>query len=275
MSTSTASAASDRPLDPKIGLMYCAATHLIPLFKLGSIDIGLARKMAVSAIAAYEPESRADYVNVARTIAFSMAALAVLGRTASGDMSHAEQMHAYGKANTLNRSADQSERTMMRRWKYHETNQSTPNPQERTEVPIDPTPEPVQPVDAAMEAEIGAAIAEAMRQYHGDATQAAAQPPPEPVAPTPNRPSPNQASPNQAPANRAASNRAAPDWAAPHPVSAHATPSADSAIRYASPGQDTARGQTTSDRASTLRDRLLRDSAMPHATAPTVRHPPG
>ena len=108
MSNPPASNETSPPIDPKIGLILTAAEHLIPLFQSSAIDIPLARKMAFSAIEAYRPETRADFVNVARTIAFSMAALALLGQAASQDMTMPEKMRAFGRANALNRSADQS-----------------------------------------------------------------------------------------------------------------------------------------------------------------------
>jgi hypothetical protein len=143
--------------DPMLGLLYAAAYHLMPLFKIGTIDDDLARQMAVSAIEAYQPETRADYLNVARTIACSMTALALLGKTASPDMPLPEQMRAYGRANALNRSADQSERTMMQRRRYQKANP----PVEQPEL----LPAANAPEMAIAEAEIGAAVADLMREY--------------------------------------------------------------------------------------------------------------
>jgi hypothetical protein len=103
------------PIDPRMGLLLTVADHLIPLFNIGAIDAPLARRMALSAVYAYDPETPADFINVGRTIAFSMAALGLLGKAASADMTFPQQMRAFGRANALNRSADQSERTMMLR----------------------------------------------------------------------------------------------------------------------------------------------------------------
>jgi hypothetical protein len=133
--------------------MYGVANLLIPLFISSFVDVALAREMAVSAIEAYQPATRADYVNIARTIAFSMSALALLGQAAGQDMMAPEKMRAFGRANALSRSADQSERTMMLR--HHHQNA---NP--RVEQPSDPALEQV-PDDA----EVQAAVAEAMREY--------------------------------------------------------------------------------------------------------------
>ena len=103
--------ASNRPLSPaeaQTCLMFIAARGLVPLFKIGTVDTDSALRAAASAIEAYRPETRADYVNIARTIAFSMAAVTLLGQAAAADIPMPQKMHAYGRANALHRSADQS-----------------------------------------------------------------------------------------------------------------------------------------------------------------------
>jgi hypothetical protein len=102
------------------GLLLGIANELIPLFTHGNMDRANARSMALSALQAYQPETHADYVNIARTIAFSMSALALLGHAAAKDVPMPEKLRAFGRANALNRSADQSERTMMQRRSYHQ-----------------------------------------------------------------------------------------------------------------------------------------------------------
>ena len=171
------------PIDPKIGLMVCAAEHLIPLFKAGDIETSLARRMAISALYAYEPETRADFVNAARTIAFSMAALALLGKAASNDMTIAEQMKAYGRANALNRSADQSERAMTRRRCYQQANLPDQPPDQASE----PPPPDRETDDAQMQAAIAGAMAEylATRTQPNTDTPAPETVPPEPAPPPP------------------------------------------------------------------------------------------
>jgi hypothetical protein len=144
---------------PAIGLQFRVAEHLVPFFKVEQITIDRARRMAWSALNAYYPEARADYVNAARTIAFSMAALALLGKAvSSNDLSHPEQMRAYGRANALNRSADQSERAMMQRRRYLLDNPQPEPPAIETE------PEQSER-DPVAEAEIQAQVAEAMQDY--------------------------------------------------------------------------------------------------------------
>ena len=146
-------------VDPGSGLISTIAELLMPLFKTSSIDRQLAEQMATSAIEAYRPETRADFINVARTIAFSMAALALLGKTASDDLTMPEQMKAFGRANALNRSADQSERTMMQRRRY----------QQSTLPAGQPGDEPHVPRAEISDTEMQAAISEALNEYlaHG------------------------------------------------------------------------------------------------------------
>src|SRR5690348_2955835 len=49
-------AAASRPnIDPRLGLKFVAASHLIDLFEGGPVDTDLARQMAQSAIDAYDP----------------------------------------------------------------------------------------------------------------------------------------------------------------------------------------------------------------------------
>jgi hypothetical protein len=160
----------DQPINPTLGLLFIVAQHLMPLFKVGTIDNRLARQMAVSAIEAYHPETRADYVNVARTIACSITSLALLGQTASPDMTPPEKIRAMGRAIALNRAADQSERTMMQRRRHHKANPPAeipslmPAPQPTTPQPTKPEP-PTAPQPQIDDAEIQAAVASVMQEY--------------------------------------------------------------------------------------------------------------
>ena len=172
------------PTDPKAGLIVVAASQLVPLFRTKSTGYRGAHKMAMSAIAAYHPEARSDYVNIARTIAFSMAALALLANAATADMSMPDLMRVYGRANALNRSADQSERTMTRRRTYHAA-----NPPAELPAWMDPGLETTEPEAPADDAIIQTAVAEAMREYNATTTPSetdappAATPPSDPAQP--------------------------------------------------------------------------------------------
>lgn len=140
------------------GLINSIVDKMVPLFSGPNIDRLHAGKMAIVAIDAYCPEDRADYVNVARIIAFSMAALQLLGTAAASaeDLPMTEKMRLFGRAIALNRSADQSERTMMQRRRYRSANPR----------PADPAPLPEPPIqDHEYDAPaLQAAIAEATGQ---------------------------------------------------------------------------------------------------------------
>jgi hypothetical protein len=228
-------ARSSRPTHhhPSAGLILAAADHLIPLFQTLAVDTVHAHKMAVSAIAAYEPESRADFVNAARIIAFSMAALALLGKAASGDRTMPEQMRLYGRANTLNRSADQSERSMMVRRRDQRAHPPAEQPDWMN--PSHEAP-PEAPFQDAM---LSAAVAEAVmaRCVTTTPAQAAPTPPSGPAKTAVSDPKPAQPVPN--PTQRPA-----------------ATPGA--AIRYSAP----ALGAPASPKPA-YKAELLQNSAMP------------
>jgi hypothetical protein len=128
-----------------------------------------------------------------------------------------EQMRAYGRANALNRSADQSERTMMQRRRLQKANPPGerpdligPNPTTPNPAIPDPATTP-DPTDIA-DAEIAAAVAGLMKEYQSatiatPAPAAASQAPTQrPVAiplhynhPTPVVPLPPQSIPQASP----------------------------------------------------------------------------
>ncbi len=72
-----------------------------------------------------------------------MSALALLGQAAAPDMPMQEKMRTFGRANALNRLADQSERTMMKRRSCHNAmlNADQPAPSDYAAT----VPEPVLP----------------------------------------------------------------------------------------------------------------------------------
>ncbi len=192
--------------DPWDGLLVSVAVQLAPLFETADTDPDYARKSALSALTAYQPESRADFVNIARILAFSMATLAALGMAAADDLTPALKMRYFGRANALNRSADQSERTMMQRRRDQRANPSAERPAHLGPRPADPEP---SPDDAA----IDAAIEEAMAAYRATKVsppaeepaprvQASTQPAPRPFDTRPAQPpvAIRAATPGQAPA---------------------------------------------------------------------------
>jgi hypothetical protein len=103
------------PSDPSQGLIECLADYLAPLFVADPDDQPAARLMAIRAMISYRPEMHADFIAVARSISFSMSALAALSRAATDEMPPALRLRYFGMASALSRSADESERTMERR----------------------------------------------------------------------------------------------------------------------------------------------------------------
>jgi hypothetical protein len=162
-------------------LLLRVADQIAPLFEASDIDPApaskdFARKAAISALAAYYPESRADFVNIARILAFSMASLVALGLAAAADLTPAQKMRCFGRANALNRSADQAERMMLRRRRDQRVNPPAEVPASVTQQPI------VSPQD---DLALDAAIAEAIAEYRATKPPQAAAPPagPNPEAP--------------------------------------------------------------------------------------------
>jgi hypothetical protein len=203
------------------GVMFAVADHLVPLFKTGC-DTERAGLIAIGAIDAYQPETRADFFNAARTIAFSMATITLLGKAASDDMPLPEQIRLFGRANMLNRSADQSERTMMQRRRYQRANPREEQPDNRSDLADTPT----------TDAEMAVGVAEVMRESK------AARTPPKTETPAPN-PAPEPA--------RPAARIVIPQPPAAIPATAiHTAPRSDA-------------GQP---RAATFREGLLQQSAL-------------
>jgi len=215
------------PADPEFGLLDRLADHLAPLFVTNPDDLPTARLMAVRTIASYRPETQADFINIARTVGFSMSTLAALSRSAAQDMAPALHLRYFGCATAVSRCADQSERARARRrsdqqsgapfmpsaWMMAEaldpgTATAPENPEtdacdsEISGGPAMTDPEIAGPATAGPgigdlkqadpqsdEAAIEVAVAEAMREYTASRKQAA------PVAPTAvNQPRPAGAS---------------------------------------------------------------------------------
>lgn len=109
--------------------MMSVSDLLIPFFDRPGLHEDFVSKMAGCAIDAYGPESRADHINIARTVAFSMASVALLAKAvASQDMPLKDQLSVASRANALHRSAGESERSMMRRRQYDKANPSGERP---------------------------------------------------------------------------------------------------------------------------------------------------
>jgi hypothetical protein len=162
------------PADPPDDLLDRLADYLVPLFVTDAEDMRTARLMAVRTIAAYLPETQADLINIGRTIAFSMSALAALGRVASEDMPPALQLRYFARATVLNRAAEQSERSMERR---RGVQRSSAPPPEVAQTATDLGDGAAEPDLASAEVAIEAAVAEAIRDYTAKRQSAASRAP--------------------------------------------------------------------------------------------------
>lgn len=256
--------------------------HLIPLFASPEIDALLARQMAISAIGSYRPEGHADYVNVARTIAFSMAALALLGNAAGQDVTMVEKMRAYGRANALNRSADQSERTMMQRRRQQQA-----SPQSDPLEPADES-QPNPEIDIAA-AEIDAVVAEAINAYRTQ--RGTPKPPAAPECPaeqafqvsgpasahsTPAVVPPNPASPLSKSVPVSAECASAPPNPIPvHPAAAFPASPPKSALHYPASSFSAPSFPAPSFPAPSFKDELMRQSAMQRTMGAAATPHPG
>jgi hypothetical protein len=223
------------------GLLLAVADELIPFFRNRTVDRSLAHRMAIRAVQAYQPETRADCVNAGRTIAFSMAALALLGNAASEDMEMPEKLRILGRANALNRSADQSERSMMQRRRYLRAKAAGELPHPLS-MPSEPSPD-------FSEARIKAAMAEAISEYRAARAQGPAE------APTPQT--------NPDPIAR--------PTAAPRP-----SPAADHRQPPATTPQNAIHHGTAKPRPASYRQRLMQHSTMAQAdfSHPLMNMPP-
>jgi hypothetical protein len=118
MSTVTSAVTSQAvhpDLDPWHGILYTVIEHLAPLFKSAERGATYARYAAGKAIAAFNPESRADYTSIGRILALSLSAITVAAQSTDPSLPAAERLRFLNKVQSLSRTADQAERTMMAR----------------------------------------------------------------------------------------------------------------------------------------------------------------
>ena len=136
------------PYDPMFGLQEKIASLLTPIFHDADTDELFAYQVACRSLQAYEPETRADFVNAGRTIAFSLASLVVLKEAFNPALQLEDKKRVAIHANALNRSADQAERSMMERRRY------------RRAYPTFPVPEPAapEPDDAQAQTQVAQAV---------------------------------------------------------------------------------------------------------------------
>ena len=127
------------PYDPMFGLQEKIASLLTPMFQDAKTDELFAYQIACRSLQAYEPETRADFINIGRTIAFSLASLVVLKDAFNPALEREDKKKIAIQSNALNRSADQAERSMMERRRYQRAYPTFPVPQ-----PADQEPTQVQ-----------------------------------------------------------------------------------------------------------------------------------
>jgi hypothetical protein len=133
-----------------------------------------------------------------------MASLAALGMASADDLTPALKMRYFGRANALNRSADQSERIMIQRRREQRVNPRAERPAHLVPRPADPEP---SPDDAA----IDAAVEEAMAAYRATKrSPPAEEPAPRVQAPAQPAPRPFDTQPAQPPVAIRATPRQAP-----------------------------------------------------------------
>ena len=118
------------PYDPIFGLQEKVASLLTPIFQDARTDELFAYQIACRSLQAYEPETRADFVNIGRTIAFSLASLVLIKEAFNPALELEDKKRVAIHANALNRSADQAERSMMDRRRYHRAYPNFPVPQQ-------------------------------------------------------------------------------------------------------------------------------------------------
>jgi hypothetical protein len=129
------------------GLQEKVASLLTPIFQDAKTDELFAYQVACRSLQAYEAETRADFVNAGRTIAFGLASMVLLKEVFNPDLQLEDKKRAAIHANALNRSADQAERSMMERRRY------------RRAYPTFPVPQQPEPDDAAAETQVKQAVA--------------------------------------------------------------------------------------------------------------------
>lgn len=104
-----------KDLDPWDGMAYSIVDRISPLFVNEQGGETFARYAASEAIAAYKPQSRADYASIGRIVSLSLLTMTVAAKVAAADMPVSEQVKAVGKLQALNDSIDRTEKTMAAR----------------------------------------------------------------------------------------------------------------------------------------------------------------
>ncbi len=88
---------------------------LLPCFLATAVDLDAARQDILDTLRSYGARTRAELLNAAQIIAFSLSALDTLSEAGSGVMSPAMRLRYRGCANGLSRSSQQNEHALQQR----------------------------------------------------------------------------------------------------------------------------------------------------------------
>jgi hypothetical protein len=102
---------------------------LLPHFNIGALNIHEARAEIIDTLASYATRTRAEMLQAARIIAFSMATLDTLAEARTAEMSQSMRIRHRGCANGLNRSTTQTERALAQSQASEPPATSEPEPQ--------------------------------------------------------------------------------------------------------------------------------------------------
>ena len=125
---------------------------LMPFFLGTAVDMPAARAEILDTLASYGVRTRAEWLNAAQVIAFSMTALDVLSEAKSTELTPNQKIRYRGCANGLSRATLQQEKTLERRLAN-----DPPAPADAAQEPIDDTPAP----------EVQATLAQAQTRMDG------------------------------------------------------------------------------------------------------------
>ena len=140
---------------PDCSLLDAVARRLIPLFRDPGTDREAARRAALAALAAFNPQTLVDPLVIGRILALTLAAIAATAEAIDPAHPPSRQIQFMGKANTLSRSAQQAEAALAKsRQQSHSQAELRQIPQAKPDPRAEPRPtpqvEPVKPRPAPM-----------------------------------------------------------------------------------------------------------------------------
>ena len=102
------------PFQPSVFLEQIIR-FLLPCFLATAVDLDAARQDILETLRSYGARTRAELLNAAQIIAFSLSALDTLSEARAGAMSPSMRLRYRGCANGLNRSSQQNEQSLQQR----------------------------------------------------------------------------------------------------------------------------------------------------------------